>query len=314
MATTDDDAESLDLAATASGGSSVSGPSAVDLCVIIAARDAAATIRDQLDALVCQSWDGGTWEVVVADNGSTDETRAIVERFAADHARVLLVDASAEPGAGPARNEAMRQSPARAFAFCDADDVVEPGWVAAMGAALGRDRFVAGRLAFDRLNPEWSRTAFYSKPPEQLETFDGIFPIAATANLGVTSEVIDTVGGFDGSFRTGQDLELCLRMWTAGIDLVFVPDAVVQYRYRPTMRSLFRRSREYGAVGPRIARRLAAAGAATPRRLAGLRNWLWLLRHIGKLRTLDGRARWVVVLGRHLGRIQGSVRERWLYL
>lgn len=285
-----------------------------DLSVIIAARDAAATIGEQLDALVNQKWANGSWEIVVADNGSTDGTQAIVDGYAANHERIRLLDASAERGAGPARNAAMHDSQAPAFAFCDADDVVEPGWVEAIGNALKTHSFVAGRLRFERLNPAWLQTAFYATPPDRLETFDGIFPIAPTCNLGVTRAAIDEIGGFDGSFRTGQDLELCLRLWAAGTPLSYVPDAVVQYRYRPTLGSLFRRSRDYGAVGPRIVRRLAQMDAPTPPRAAGLRNWLWLVRHIGKLRTQAGRARWVVVLGRQLGRIVGSARERQLYL
>ncbi len=65
--------------------------SSVDISVIIAARDAAETIGEQLHALVDQVWPDGTWDVIVADNGSTDDTQAIVERFAADHDRVRLL-------------------------------------------------------------------------------------------------------------------------------------------------------------------------------------------------------------------------------
>jgi glycosyltransferase involved in cell wall biosynthesis len=51
------------------------------LSVIVPAFNAAATIGEQLEAFMAQAW-AGDWDVVVADNGSTDETAKIVERFA----------------------------------------------------------------------------------------------------------------------------------------------------------------------------------------------------------------------------------------
>jgi hypothetical protein len=93
-----------------------------------------------------------------------------------------------------------------------------------------------------------------------------------------------------------------------------VPGAVVQYRYRQSIGALWRRSRQYGAVGPALGRRLAAMGAATPSRLLGLKHYLWLVRNLPTLRNKQGRARWVVVARTKVGRTVGSVRARWLYL
>jgi GT2 family glycosyltransferase len=88
-----------------------------------------------------------------------------------------------------------------------------------MGEALAVHDFVAGPISVDRLNPEWLRAALYTNPPRQLEYFAGIFPFGSTCNLGIRRTVIDRVGGFDETFLTGQDLELCLRLWAAGVKL-----------------------------------------------------------------------------------------------
>jgi glycosyltransferase involved in cell wall biosynthesis len=285
----------------------------VELSVIIAAKNAVGSLAAQLDALLVQEWGGG-WEIVVADNGSTDGTRNLVEVYEHRDERVRLVDASRVPGAGFARNAAIQAAKGRSLAFCDADDLVMPGWVAAMGEALRRSDAVGGRNLFDQLNPPWLRHAFYSEPPDRLETFAGIFPFAATCNLGVRRTVIDHVGGFDEQFLTGQDLELCLRIWANGHHLAYEPHAVVQYRYRPDMRALFERSRDYGLVGPVIARRLAELGQPTPPRWSGLKSYIWLARKLPTLRRPDGKARWLVVAGGKIGRLRGSLRERWIYL
>ena len=281
--------------------------------MIIAARNAAEVLPAQLDALLAQEWDG-SWEIVVADNGSTDTTRRIVERYVDHDERVRLVDAAERSGAGYARNVAMDHADGDAFAFCDADDLVEPGWVAAMGEALRDHPVVGGRNAVDALNPAWLQTAYYQRPPDNLEHFQGIFPFAATCNLGVTREAAQSVDGFDEAFLTGQDLDFCLRLWDAGHEMVHRSDAVVQYRYRPSLRALWSRSRQYGAVGPAIAARLRSLGHERPAPFAGLRQWVWLVRRVPMVRTRAGRARWLVVGATKIGRIQGSIRSRCVML
>ena len=96
--------------------------------------------------------------------------------------------------------------------------------------------------------------------------------------------------------------------------MAYCGDAVVQYRYRPSLRALWRRSRQYGAVGPAIAKQLRSLGHPTPDRWAGIRQWIWLARRVPTLRTLAGRARWLVVFGTKVGRLQGSLRARYLML
>lgn len=289
------------------------GSARPDLAVIIPAHNAAPELETQLEALVEQAWHG-KWEVLVANNNSTDNTAALVTKYSDLYPNVRLVDASGPAGAGYARNVAMSASAARAFAFCDADDEVQPGWVAAMGEALDADPLVGGALLYDGLNPEWIQKAFYSSPPTGLETFEGIFPFAATCNLGARREVIEQAGDFDVDFITGQDVEFCLRAWLAGFQMTYAPEAVIQYRYRPSLSGLWKRSRQYGAVGPRISKLLVENGCERPSSLRGTRNWLWLLRHLGDLGNRSSRAHWVVVAGSKLGRIIGSFKERHLYL
>lgn len=284
---------------------------AVDLSVVIPAYDAVDTIGEQLDALLGQDW-SGTWEVVVADNGSSDGTAELVDRMARTNPRVRLVDASQRRGAAHARNRGIEASCGRLIAFCDADDVVADGWLAAIGDALNRSSFVTGPQEYERLNPQWLHGAYGRVPGRELQTFEGIFPFGPTANLGITRDLLERVGQFDTSISVYEDLELCLRVWLHDVGLEFEPAAVVHYRYRPSFRTLWKQAITYGAARPAIARRLAAEGCATPARWRGVRNWLWLLRRLPSLRSKAGRARWVVVAGGSVGRLVGSARHRYL--
>lgn len=286
---------------------------AVDLSVVVAARNAAETIEDQLAALLAQTWNG-RWEIVVADNGSTDRTREIVARLADSNALLRLVDASGVRGAGHARNVGVRAARGESIAFCDADDIVGTGWIESMGDALQEGAFVTGPQEYETLNPAWMHGAFGTRTARELQSFSGIFPFGPTANLGLRRQLFDDIGGFDVDFLVGQDVELCLRGWLAGAELQFVGGAVVHYRYRPDLASLWRRSRQYGAVAPVIARRLAEVGRPTPPRWRGAKNWVWLVRRLPTLRTRAGRARWIVVAGGCVGRVVGSMESRRLML
>ena len=72
--------------------------SSMFLSVIVPCRNAATFIGMQLEALARQRCDRD-WEVVVADNGSTDQTRGVVESYRAKLPRLVLMDASELPGA-----------------------------------------------------------------------------------------------------------------------------------------------------------------------------------------------------------------------
>lgn len=120
-----------------------------EVSVIICVRNGARTIRRQLDALDAQV-DHPPFEVIVVDNGSTDDTVAVVERWLRERGPVdapgHLVDASTRPGIPYARNQGALAARGRLLAYCDADDRVHPRWVGAMHRALARDGIVGGRI------------------------------------------------------------------------------------------------------------------------------------------------------------------------
>jgi glycosyltransferase involved in cell wall biosynthesis len=121
------------------------------LSVIMPCLNGAATIAIQLEALAAQQW-SEPWEVIIADNGSTDATFQIIEQYHDRLPGLRVVNASDKPGSAHARNVGVRAASADRLAFCDVDDMVEPGWVAAMGNALAEHDFVASIVALDKLN------------------------------------------------------------------------------------------------------------------------------------------------------------------
>ncbi len=285
----------------------------MDLSVVIPAHNVASTLGDQLDALAAESWDG-EWEIVVVDNCSTDGTAALVRDHATRNPRLRLVPATERKGPSYARNVGFEAAAAEMIAACDADDVIAPGWVRAMGDALRVHPCVTGPLEVDRLNPTWLATTRGRPSLTEGPTWFGVFPIVAAGNLGIRRDVWRAAGRFDEAFSAQEDHEFALRLRLRDVPIFFEPAALVHYRYRGSTRALWDQGRVYGASRPLLWRRVQRAGLEPPSRVAGWRSWLWLLVHLVDLRTEHGRAAWVWVAANRLGQLRGCIRYRTLFL
>ena len=283
-----------------------------ELTVVIPARNEERMLPAQLEALSAQDW-MGTWEVVVADNGSTDGTAEVVRRYAGAGCPVRLVEAHRRPGVNYCRNVGVVAGRGRSLAFCDADDIVGDGWVAAMGEALRRHEFVTGPLELDTLNPAWLAATRGRGDERGLATFYQIFPYPHGNNFGIQRSAWERLGHFDEDFPSAaEDAEFGLRAWRAGVELHFVDAAVVHYRYRSTPRDLWRQGSAYGHSRPLLRRQLKELGVPAPGPIAGWRSWIWLVVHLPGLRSAEGRAAWVWVAANRVGRLRGSLHHRCL--
>lgn len=233
--------------------------------VVIKCLNGAATLPETLSSLAAQQYPPD-WEVVLADNGSTDGTQAIFADWAARHPgiRARLVDASARRGRADCLNIGIRAAAGNRLVFVDADDTVEPGWLAAMARALDAHELVAARLDTRRLNPDWTATL---RPAEQ----DCDLPRmphapycghAGGATLGFHRHVFDALDGFDPALPSLEDEDFCVRAHLAGFVLRLVPDAVYNYRFRSEPAALYRQARDYAHARALIRRRY---GALQPR-------------------------------------------------
>ena len=273
-----------------------------ELSVVVACKNEAAHLPTLLESLGRQAWTG-SWEVVFADNGSTDGTAAVLERSFSSLPRVLLVDASDRPGAAHARNKGVDSATAAKLVFVDADDAVADGYLAAMAAALDRAPIACARISFQRLNPPWVREIWphqwqYERP---LDRF-GFLPFAGAGTLAVRRTIFDESGGFDTRYPAHEEADLCWRLQLAGHPQpVLVPDAVLEYRLPTGLSTLYRRGRDY-ARGELTLYQLYAARGMPQRPQTSLRDLAGAVRRIRSRRDL-GRA--ATLLGRLAGQRAG---------
>jgi GT2 family glycosyltransferase len=283
----------------------------VELSVVIPCLNAAADLPGQLAALAGQDW-RGSWEVVVADNGSDDGTAAVAMSFADRLPRLRVVDASDRRGRHHACNVGMRDATGAAVVFVDADDEVTDGYLAAMASALRDAPVVAARLDH-RDDPPWMAGVGSAVQTDGLQNGLGFLPFGCGASLGFRAEVLDALGGFREHATFCEDVDICWRAQLAGHRIAFVPDAVVRYRSRASVAAMYRQHRNYARRWPLLYRDFRDAGM--PRRTGreSLGEWIGIVRSVPRLRTRTETARWARRLGRGVGRVEGSLRYRTWY-
>jgi glycosyltransferase involved in cell wall biosynthesis len=272
----------------------------VDISVVIPVLNAANILPEQLAALAAQDFPG-RWEVILSDNGSTDALEGVVDAWQPRLPGLRIVDASAVIGAGFARDVAVRQSKADRLAFCDADDIVGPGWLAAVYQGLEHQAIITGplgRIAFEATQTASASELFgrvkFSREPD---TRHGV-PFASTCNAGYRREAL--AFGFAHDYLIGEDGATSWRAAQLGYTVGWATDAKILFRDRPRGRRSFRRLVSSGVAGMR--QDIEFGGGVLPYRARfPARNFAWLLLTSPATILPGGRRRWVLSFAMALG-------------
>lgn len=275
------------------------------ISVVVPARNAGAVLGGQLAALRAQSY-RGDWEVIIADNGSRDDTAEVARAWIERLPGLRVVPALGTRGPGAARNVGVSSATGELLAFCDADDRVAPGWLSACEKALVDADVVAGAVDITTL----------ADPPEALRYFDsrmfGFLPAGLGANLAVRRDAFVHLGGFDEEMRVGEDIDFCWRSQLAGLRYLEAPDAVVVKRVPITTAEIFRKTFLYGRSDAALYSRYRSKGM--PRHLGrAVMVPKWLVRHSHFLLRAQERKQWAWQGGTYAGHLVGSVEHRVLY-
>lgn len=286
-----------------------------ELSVIVTAHNRADLVEDTLASLAEQVWDDGEWDVVLVDNGSTDHTAEVLERWADKMpvtARVVVATGPRDPS--HARNVGVEHSAARSVAFVDDDDVIAPGYVAAIGTALRRHPLVGARHEHRRLSDATMARYRGSFQTTGLGDVFGV-PMVSGGGMGCRRSLWLELGGQDPTVGYGgEDADFSLRAARLGATAAFVGDAVYHVRLRRGLGPTFRQGRRFGATRVRLYRRHRTEIGIRPDRPGRvLRRWAGLVRRLPTVRRPGPRLVWVWQLGRSIGRLQGSLSERTWY-
>lgn len=233
--------------------------------IVMAARNAQATLAQAIDSIVAQ--DATDWELIVVDDGSADATPAMLARYAAADPRIRLLAGPGE-GAAQARNRGIAEGRGQWLAFLDSDDWWDGDFLSTMLAAL--DGQPAGSIAYcgyRRVMPDGAMA------PPRVDPRVAQAPFAAFAlpcpvtihTLLIELAQVRRAGGFDTSLTTCEDWDLWQRLSRAGASWIMV-DRPLAY-YRASAGSLTRASRQMMRDGQIVLKRAYGPDPRVPEAL-----------------------------------------------
>jgi glycosyltransferase involved in cell wall biosynthesis len=201
-----------------------------EFSVVIATRNRAATLPIAVESVLDQELDD--LEVVVVDDGSTDDSRRVMQSFTDTRVRWIR---QRHGGTSSARNTGVASSSGRFVAFLDDDDRVFPGWLRSLDTALDRDAAVAscGQLVVD---PSGKPT--HTRRPRALgPAFDDHVGLFEGATYAVARQAFDTAGGFTEGLHSSTHTELALRLLplcaARSWSVTWTDDVLVRHLDRP---------------------------------------------------------------------------------
>jgi glycosyltransferase involved in cell wall biosynthesis len=196
-----------------------------------------------LDSLMLQTYPKEQIEIIVVDNGSTDQSVAVAQTFSG-----VIVLKENKPGSYAARNTGILTSSHPTLAFLDAECIAHPDWISEGIKALKKIQFdglVGGKVIF----------TFQKKDnPNLIELYDSITHLknkeyvekdnfAVTGNMFTSKAVFDEVGLFDDELKSGGDREWGERVSRANKSVVFADKALNYHHARSSIKQLITKTR-----------------------------------------------------------------------
>jgi glycosyltransferase involved in cell wall biosynthesis len=272
--------------------------SAPCISVVVCTLNGAERIDKCLVAVRNQSL-GECLQLIVVDDGSTDSSAEIAAGYGAE-----VIRHPVNRGPAAARNTGIAAARAPIIAIVDDDCEPEPGWAEGLlsgfvdgvvgvgGPALPAsvDGYLGGYL--ERNNPlepveidlasstsvAYRFARYLLRNTRPAPSGARAVHAFATANGAFRASVLRDLGGFDERFRTGEDLDLCLRIGDklGPGALRFEPSAIIRHHFDTNPRALLRRHRSYGMGAARLyckRRNVPPTVFPFPLLVAGLLAW-----------------------------------------
>jgi Glycosyl transferase family 2 len=223
--------------------------SAPRVSFVIPVKNDARRLRDCLASIRRNQYETAAFEIVVADNGSTDETPDVAR---AAGARVFSWPG---PRVSELRNRGAAEARGGILAFVDADHEIASGWITAAVEALSREKTGAAGALYTAPNPgTWVQRLYGALRGRTRGSSDVLW--LGSGNLAVKREVFQAIGGFDASLEACEDVDFCQRLRGAGWRLVGDERLEsVHLGDPPTLAALFRAERWRGRDNLRVSLR-----------------------------------------------------------
>ena len=211
--------------------------------VIVCSYNGAQTLVACLDSLGQINYPN--YEVVLVDDGSTDDTREIAARY--PHVRYVH---QTNHGLSHARNHGAAVAKGEIFAYTDSDCMADSEWLYYLVHTLLRGDYAG--VGGPNVSPpaqDWVQACVAAAPggPSHVLLTDTVAEHIPGCNMAWYRWAFENVGGFDPEYhKAGDDVDFCWRILQSGHEIAFSPTAVVWHHRRFTLRAFRKQQEGYG--------------------------------------------------------------------
>ena len=192
-------------------------------------------IRFVLDSIKLQTHSPD--EVIVVDDGSTDDLKTIVKEYAS----IRLISHDRNRGIGYSRNTAWKNASGDIILFVDADTILHPNLLNTIVNGYGYDQIAGiGGRGIEKIQlsqcDQWRKAFLF-------QTWGNCSQSNVPFLFGMVSsyrrKILETLGGFDPFFKnSGEDLDMGYRIQKAGYRLLYNPDAIAFHIRKDSQKSI----------------------------------------------------------------------------
>ncbi|MCG2716848.1 MAG: glycosyltransferase [Candidatus Marinimicrobia bacterium] len=224
--------------------------------IIVPTYNRSGEVIDLIQSFNNQNFPHDRFEVLLVDDGSSDDTeKNVIELTSRSDFRLRSFRRNHE-GPGPARNYGMSQAEGEYFLFIDSDCIADESWLSNLARAVEAekpDAFGGPDSVLDSFTPlqkaiDYAMTSFLTTggmrghSKKKLAKF---YP--RSFNMGIHRSLYEKLGGM-GTLRHGQDLEFSRRIVASGAKVIYVPDARVYHKRRSSLKKFFRQMFNWGVA------------------------------------------------------------------
>jgi glycosyltransferase involved in cell wall biosynthesis len=226
-----------------------------DYSFVIPVYNDPAGLSDTLDSILNMDFDLSRLQVIVADNGSRDNTLSTARRYAEKHPQLIEVVVEDQiQGSYAARNKGIEKVRGRIVCFLDADVKIMPDYISKVDRYFSDDHV-------DYLGANVQMEVRHGTLAEKYNSLHGFNIKVAierdhytpTCHLAIRKSVLDKVGHFDNRLEGGGDFEFGERVFEAGYKMRYADDLLVVHPARKSFRALVKKSERVGRGNAQLA-------------------------------------------------------------
>ena len=299
--------------------------------VIVPVYNGERTIGNCIKSLLSLNYPSSKIEIIIVDNNSKDATRSVIREFPV----ISLVEDRIQSSYA-ARNTGLKKSKGEIIAFTDSDCIADKDWVLKavecfqdenVGCVAGR---IEGYSPSNYIEEYLVKIGYLCQDTSTLKHW--FHPYAQTANAIYRREVLDAIGTFEENWVSAGDSDLTWRMLLhTHYKLTYCPDSLIYHVHRSTLKGLFNQRKTWGHGEVLLYKKYKVHYHNPEKKFAKemYRDYMEFFRLV--LGTLPAmlhnklisknevafqakKLAMIGALGRRVGRIRGSIREKKFYI